>query len=117
MDCIAAMGAFVRVVEAGNFARAADSLNVPTATISRPMHRLEHHLQVRLLHRTTRSITVTKEGKTHGRIVRLLTDLADVESSTKHLLSKPDGRVRVVSRTSSRVGDGLTPRSRCPSHQ
>lgn len=106
MDRIAAMGAFVRVVEAGNFARAADSLNVPTAMISRLIQRLEHHLQVRLLHRTTRSITVTKEGETYsGRVVRLLTDLADVESSTKHLLSKPYGRVRVVSRTSSRVGD------------
>jgi DNA-binding transcriptional LysR family regulator len=56
---------------------------------------LEHDLKVRLLHRTTRSVTVTAEGATYyERVVRLLADLADIESSAMQSLAKPSGRVR-----------------------
>ncbi|VFS88091.1 HTH-type transcriptional activator AllS [Kluyvera cryocrescens] len=48
-----AMRAFTRVVETGNFTRAADSLNLPNATLSKLVKSLEAHLGVRLLHRTT----------------------------------------------------------------
>ena len=96
MDRIAAMNAFVRVVEAGSFARAADTLDLPNATVTRLIQGLEQHLQVRLLQRTTRSVTVTAEGATYyERVVRLLADLADIESSSKQSLARPSGRVRV----------------------
>jgi DNA-binding transcriptional LysR family regulator len=96
MDRITAMNAFVRVVEAGNFTKAADTLNVPNATVTRLIQGLEQELKVRLLHRTTRSVTVTAEGATYyERVVRLLADLADIESSAKQSLAKPSGRVRV----------------------
>ena len=62
MDRITAMNAFVRVVEAGTFTKAADTLDVPNATITRLIQQLEQDLRVRLLHRTTRSVTVTPEG-------------------------------------------------------
>jgi len=96
MDRIAAMNAFVRVVEAGTFTKAADTLDVPNATVTRLIQHLEQDLQVRLLHRTTRSVTVTPEGATYyERVVRLLADLADIESSTKVSQGKPSGKVRV----------------------
>lgn len=96
MDRIAAMNAFVRVVEAGTFTKAADTLDVPNATVTRLIQGLEEALKVRLLHRTTRSVTVTPEGATYyERVVRLLADLADIESSTRLSQGKPSGRVRV----------------------
>ena len=49
-----AMRAFTRVVETGSFTRAADSLNMPIATLSKFVKALEAHLEIRLLHRTTR---------------------------------------------------------------
>jgi DNA-binding transcriptional LysR family regulator len=96
MDRIAAMNAFVRVVEAGNFTKAADTLDLPNATVTRLIQALEQHLQVRLLQRTTRTVTVTPEGATYyERVLRLLADLNDMESTAKQSLSKPSGRVRV----------------------
>ncbi|OAJ59215.1 LysR family transcriptional regulator [Paraburkholderia ginsengiterrae] len=96
MDRIAAMNAFVRVVEAGTFAKAADTLDLPNATVTRLIQRLEADLKVRLLHRTTRSVTVTPEGAIYyERVVRLLADLADLESSTTHAQRKPSGRIHV----------------------
>jgi DNA-binding transcriptional LysR family regulator len=96
MDRIAAMNAFARVVEAGTFTRAAATLNVPNSTVTRLIQALEEELKVRLLHRTTRSVTVTPEGAIYyERIVRLLAELADIESTTRQARSKPSGRVRV----------------------
>lgn len=96
MDRIAAMNAFVRVVEAGTFTKAADTLDVPNATVTRLIQALEQELKVRLLHRTTRSVTVTPEGATYyERVIRLLADLADIEASASQSLAKPSGRVKV----------------------
>jgi DNA-binding transcriptional LysR family regulator len=59
------------VVEAGNFTKAADTLDLPNATVTRLIQALEQHLQVRLLQRTTRTVTVTPEGATYyERVVR-----------------------------------------------
>lgn len=96
MDRIAAMTVFVRVVEAGTFTKAADTLNLPNATVTRLIQGLEEELKIRLLHRTTRSVTVTPEGAAYyERVVRLLAELADIESSAKQSLATPSGRVRV----------------------
>ena len=65
MDRIAAMSAFVRVVEAGSFTKAADTLNVPRPTVTRLIMVLEVELRVRLLQRTTRALTVTAEDATY----------------------------------------------------
>jgi len=96
MDRIAAMNAFVRVVEAGTFTRAAETLNLPNASVTRLIQGLEQDLKVRLLHRTTRAVTVTPEGATYyERVVRLLAELADIESTAQQSLAKPSGKVRV----------------------
>ena len=76
MDQLLAIRAFARVVEAGNFTRAADSLDMPNATLSKLVRELEAHLGVRLLQRTTRRVSVTPEGLDYyektGRLVREL---------------------------------------------
>ena len=63
MDQLMAMRAFTRVVESGSFTRAADSLNMPIATLSKLVKSLETHLEIRLLHRTTRRVVTTPEGR------------------------------------------------------
>ena len=96
MDRIAAMKAFVRVVEAGNFTKAADTLNLPNATVTRLIQALEQDLQVKLLHRTTRAVTVTPAGAGYyERVVRLLAELTDIESTTRLSQGQPAGKVRV----------------------
>jgi DNA-binding transcriptional LysR family regulator len=96
MDRINAMNAFVRVVEAGTFVKAADTMDLPASAVTRLIQGLERDLKVRLLHRTTRSLTVTPEGAAYyERVVRLLADLADIESTTRQSLARPSGRVRV----------------------
>ena len=100
MDRIAAMNAFVRVVEAGTFTKAAETLDMPNASLTRLIQKLEEDLKVRLLHRTTRSVTVTPEGALYyERVVRLLADLADIESSTTHARTRPSGKIRVDAAT------------------
>lgn len=106
MDRIAAMNAFVRVVEAGTFTKAADTLDLPNATVTRLIQGLEQDLKVRLLHRTTRSLTVTPEGATYyERVTRLLADLADIESTTSQSQARPSGKVRVE--TASAIGSSI----------
>jgi DNA-binding transcriptional LysR family regulator len=96
MDHILAMRAFVKVVEAGTFTHAAQTLRVGTPTVSRLVQSLERHLQVRLLQRSTRAIALTNEGESYyKRVVRLLADLADVESSMKQSAATPSGLLHV----------------------
>ena len=96
MDQIQAMRIFVRVVEAGTFTRAADSLNLPKATVTKHVQALEERLRVKLLNRTTRRVTVTPDGAAYyERTVRLLTDLDDIEASMTNARANPRGRLRI----------------------
>lgn len=96
MDRFTAMSAFVRVVEAGSFTKAAETIDLPKPTVTRLVQGLERDLRVRLLDRTTRSVTVTAEGAAYyERVVRLLAELSDIESTAKQTLAKPSGRLHV----------------------
>lgn len=96
MDQLQAIRAFARVVEAGNFTRAADSLDMPNATLSKLVQELEAHLGVRLLQRTTRRVTVTPEGQDYyAKASRVLRDLEDINSSFNIARSKPRGHLRI----------------------
>ncbi len=96
MDLIDAMRCFVRVVESGNFTRAADSLQSSTATVTKKIQFLEHRHKVKLLHRTTRRLTVTKEGSAYyERAQRILSDLDDMDASMSDAQASPRGRLRV----------------------
>src|SRR5574343_1463292 len=96
MDRLQAMQAYVRVVEAGTFTKAADSLDLPKATVTRLIQTLETHLRVKLLNRTTRRVTVTPDGAAYyDRTVRLLTELDDIEASMTNARANPRGRLRI----------------------
>ncbi|HSI61106.1 MAG TPA: LysR family transcriptional regulator [Ideonella sp.] len=96
MDKFSAMQAFVRVVEAGNFTKAADTLDMPKPTVTRLIQTLEAHLRTRLLNRTTRRVTVTPDGAAYyDRAVRLLSEVDELESSMSQANANPRGRLRV----------------------
>jgi DNA-binding transcriptional LysR family regulator len=91
-----AMRVFVRVVEAGTFTSAADSLRMPKPTVTKLVQALESHLRIKLLNRTTRRVSVTPDGSAYyERVVRLLGDLEDIESSVTHAKERPRGRLRI----------------------
>ncbi|MFG1478976.1 LysR substrate-binding domain-containing protein [Xanthobacter sp. V4C-4] len=96
MDQLAAMRAFVRVVEAGTFTRAADLLEMPKPTVTKLIQQLETHLRARLLHRTTRRVTVTLDGAAYyERAQRLLSELDELDAGMALAQARPSGRLRV----------------------
>lgn len=91
-----AMRAFARVVEAGSFTRAADSLNMPIATLSKLVKSLEAHLETRLLHRTTRRVVTTPEGEEYyEKASRVLIDIEDIDTSFRASCCTPKGHLRI----------------------
>lgn len=96
LDQIAAMRAFVRVVETGSFTRAAVSLEMAKPTVSKLIQTLEAHLRTKLLHRTTRRVTVTPDGAAYyERVVRLLADLDELDGNMAQSQATPKGRLRI----------------------
>lgn len=96
MDQLLAIRAFARVVEAGSFTKAADTLGMPNASLTKAIQALEAHLRVKLLQRTTRRVSVTQEGaQYYEKTQRLLKELDDVDASFSAAQSKPRGHLRV----------------------
>lgn len=96
MDQLLAIRGFARVVEAGSFTRAADSLDMPNTSLSKLVQELEAHLGVRLLQRTTRRVTVTPEGQEYyEKTLRPLRDLEDIDTSFNAARNKPKGNLRI----------------------
>ena len=96
LNVLLAMQVYTRVVEAGTFTKAADSLQMPKPTVTKLVQALEGHLRLKLLNRTTRKVSVTPDGAAyHERATRLLGDLEDIESSVANAQANPKGRLRV----------------------
>lgn len=96
MDRFQAMQVFTRVVNANSFTAAADNLGLPRTTVTTTIQGLERHLQVRLLNRTTRKISLTPDGAAYyDHCMRILTDLEDTESSFRAVANIPKGRLRI----------------------
>src|ERR1700712_3509093 len=97
MDKIKAMRAFVRIVEAHSFSKAAETLNVPRAALTATIQKLEAELGVQLLQRTTRRLSLTPEGADYFRDCHeILQALALAESRFKGAdAASPRGRLRI----------------------
>jgi DNA-binding transcriptional LysR family regulator len=96
MDRLQAMRLYTRIVELGSFTAAADDLNLPRATVTHAIKRLEARLGAQLLQRTTRRVRSTRDGETYyGHCVRLLADMDEVEADFREALVQPKGRLRV----------------------
>jgi DNA-binding transcriptional LysR family regulator len=96
MDRLAAIEAFVRVAECGSFSQAAERLRSSKSVVSRQVGALEAELGARLIHRTTRALTLTEAGRSYfERATRILADLAEANASVGQLQAAPRGRLRV----------------------
>jgi LysR family transcriptional regulator for bpeEF and oprC len=96
MDRFQAMQVFVRVVDSSSFSKAADTLDMPRASVTTVIQNLEALLGVRLLQRTTRRLNLTPEGAAYyERCVRILADVEETESSLAYGSRPPHGKLRV----------------------
>lgn len=100
MNKLLAMEVFVQVVDAGGFTRAAEHMHLPKATVSTLVQTLEKTLAVKLLHRTTRQVSVTSDGAAYyERCLRILSDVREAEESLSRNRANPSGRLRVDAST------------------
>jgi LysR family transcriptional regulator for bpeEF and oprC len=96
VDRFQAMRVFARVAELGSFARAADALELSRARVSEAVAGLERALGARLLHRTTRRLSLTDDGRAYyERCAHILADVDEAEALVVGSREAPRGRLRV----------------------
>ena len=96
MDRFQEMRAFVAVVDSGSFVRAADALSLSKTAVSRLVGELEARLGARLMHRTTRKLSLTPEGEVfHERCRQLLDALTEAEAELTAHAGEAVGRLRI----------------------
>jgi DNA-binding transcriptional LysR family regulator len=89
--------AFAKAGSLGSYTAAARSLSISPSAISKSIHRLEQHLGVRLFSRTTRSLSLTAEGRVlHERAVQLLLDAEEFEQAAAATRAEPVGTLKVT---------------------
>ncbi len=100
MDRLSAMQAFVAVADLQGFAPAARKLGVSASAVTRMVAALEERLGVRLLQRTTRSVTLTDAGARYlDRARRILAEIDEAEDSAQAERARPTGRLTVSAPT------------------
>ena len=96
MDRLDALKTFCAVVESGGFSKAADKLGISTPSVTNQIVALETHFNTKLLNRTTRSMSMTDEGRQcYEHAVQLLEDMSELEASLQHSNQTPRGSLRV----------------------
>ena len=91
------MKAFIAVSHTGSFARAADSLGLSRAMVTKHIRQLEDSLGVRLLNRTTRKLSLTEVGAAYReRCSQILADVDEADSAATQLSSQPTGMLRIA---------------------
>lgn len=104
MDRLTSMTVFTRVATTRSFSAAARELSISQATASKHVQMLEHWLGARLLHRTTRRVSLTEIGETfHAQCTRILEDL----EAARHA-GRPDAKLRGTLRFTAPVSFGST---------
>lgn len=100
MDRLTSLTAFVRVVDSGGFSAAGRRLNMSTTMVSNHVQALEDRLGARLLHRTTRKVSLTEVGKAYyDRCVQILADIEQADDIAGALQSTPRGTLRIYTAT------------------
>lgn len=96
MDRLAAMQTFAKVVETGSFTKAAEALGISRTMATVHVGRLEEHLRVRLLNRTTRRLSLTEAGTAYyERCATLLAEMASLEGSLEAMVEEPAGVLKI----------------------
>lgn len=97
MDTLASMAMFVRVVESGSFAAAAEASGVSPTMAGKHVRAIEERLGARLLHRTTRRQQLTEVGRLYYERCKLvLADVELAERSALELQATPRGNLRIT---------------------
>lgn len=88
---------FVNVAETESFTKASKKMAISTAQVSRQVSALEKRLDVKLLYRTTRKVSLTEEGRTFYRHCRSVLDgLDEAERAITNLQTKPHGKIKLT---------------------
>ena len=96
MDRFEQMRVFAAVVDAGSFVGASGALDMSKAAVSRHVAELESRLKVRLLHRTTRKLSLTPEGEVfHARCRELLGGVDEAEAEITSHAGEASGLLRI----------------------
>jgi LysR family transcriptional regulator for bpeEF and oprC len=96
MDQLQGMRVFTRVAELGSFARAATTLDLSRAMASSYVAQLEQHLGTRLLHRTTRKVSVSAQGAVYlEHCKRILAEIDAADDQLRLARNRPQGKLRV----------------------
>jgi len=93
---LSGIGVMIAIVETGNFARAAESLNLTPSGVSRAVARLEARLGAKLFHRNPRAVVLTDEGRRfHDQVARLLAGIEEAADETADAGATVRGRLKV----------------------
>lgn len=93
---VMAMMSFAAVVSTGGFSNAAKLLGYSKAAVSRQVAKLEQSIGVRLLDRTTRSVTLTPAGREmYARCARIVDEVSEANQVITGMVSKPRGELKV----------------------
>lgn len=96
MDILGLISTYIRVVEAGSIAGAARAQGLSAAAVSQSIARLEAHLGVRLLSRTTRRLAMTESGARYFEKVRHIPQDVEIAAHLATLASEPQGPLRIA---------------------
>ena len=97
MNRLESMSMLVAVVDAGSLSAAARRLGMPLATVSRKIGELESHLKTRLLHRTTRQLSLTEAGSSYvAACRRILEEIGEAERVATGEYAAPKGELVVT---------------------
>ncbi len=97
MNRLESMSVFVAVVDAGSLSAAARKLDMPLASVSRKVAELEAHLKSRLLHRTTRQLSLTDVGASYlAACRRILEEIGEAERAATGEYAVPKGELVVT---------------------
>lgn len=111
MNELQCIRAFVRVVEVGSFAGAARQIGTAKSVITKRVNQLEDHMQLELLQRSTRKLTLTDTGADfYQRCVRIISELDEAKSAVRSIEWSLAGQLRVScisSFTSAYLADDL----------
>src|SRR3954471_8101604 len=108
MDRLTSLTAFVRVVDSGGFSAAGRRLNMSTTMVSNHIQSLEDRLGARLLHRTTRKVSLPEGGPAYyDSSGLLLSDIEQADDIAGALQSTPRGMLRI--HTATRIVQYVSP--------
>ena len=97
MDRLTTMATFLRVVKNANFTSAAEELGISRTLVSRQIADLEGHLGLKLLNRTTRSVTVTEAGMSYAELCqRVLSEIRSGEEEIAAIKNAVEGDIAIL---------------------